>query len=229
MAEKMAALSVVHERLVKHELRDACIELHSRKANKKDVANELAQTLTAAAKTSSSEVADPGELRVTRDRLNRVDALIHDRLDGVDYPPFDALAALVRYIGLDLPAPSVALTGLERLTSGARNRIARNVELFADALEESGFPRLHPFIGVKQLELQPIDRRRLDRELEHGARALDAIIEFVAGKLTELWGTRPTTLDQVAIRYRVLSWLAHAPDYASDYLAARTPPRNASW
>ena len=220
MAEKMAALSVVHERLVRHELRDVCIELHSRKANKRDVANELAQTLTAAGKTLSSEVPEPDELRLTRDRLNRIDALIHDRIEGMDYTPFDALAALVRYIGIDLPSPSVALTGLERLSNDARDRIARNVQQFTDGLEESGFPRQHPFIGVEERNLQPMDRGRLDRELESAVRALDAVIVWVGGMVTELWGAAPTTLDQVGTRYRALSWLYHAPKSAADYLAS---------
>ena len=228
MAEKMAALSVVHERLVRHDLRTVCIELHSRKANKNEVTSELAQTLTAASQSTSSGVAEPGELRLARDQLNQVDTLIHDRLDGTDYTPFDALAALIRYSGLDLPAPSVALTDLERLTNVARDRIARNVQQFADALRDSGFPRQHPFIGVNELDLQPTDRRRLEQELDHALRALAAIIRFAAGTLTELWGTEPTTLDQAAIRCRTLSWLGHAPQDAGDYLASfheHTGPR----
>jgi hypothetical protein len=48
LAEKMAALSVVHDRLVKVGLRDVCLELHSRGANKKSVLGELARTLSQA-------------------------------------------------------------------------------------------------------------------------------------------------------------------------------------
>ncbi len=45
VAEKMAALSVVHNRMVKTGLKDTCLELHSRSANKKAFLQELAQTL----------------------------------------------------------------------------------------------------------------------------------------------------------------------------------------
>src|ERR1700757_5431298 len=48
LAEKMAALAVVHDRLVKVGLRDVCLELHSRSANKKAVLGELARTITQA-------------------------------------------------------------------------------------------------------------------------------------------------------------------------------------
>ena len=50
VAEKMAALSVVHDRLVKAGLRDVCLELHSRTANKKALAQELGRTLMASAR-----------------------------------------------------------------------------------------------------------------------------------------------------------------------------------
>lgn len=46
LAEKMAALSVVHDRLVKAGLHDICLELHSRSANKKSVHGELGSGLT---------------------------------------------------------------------------------------------------------------------------------------------------------------------------------------
>ncbi len=220
MAEKMAALSVVHERLVQNELRDVCLELHSRKANKKDVAMELGQTLTAAAQTSAPEVIEPIELRKTRDQLNRVDSLLHDRLDGKDYSPFEALAALVRYIGLDIRAPSVTLAALEGLTNEARDRIAAQVGRLVDVLAGSGFPGEHPFIGVEELELQPIDRRRLEQELDDAVRALDAIIESVAVELTRLWGVPPTSLYEVTVRQQVLTWLGRAPQHTEEYLAS---------
>jgi hypothetical protein len=47
VAEKMAALSVVHDRLQKVGLGDLCLEIHSRAANKKVFLEELARTLNA--------------------------------------------------------------------------------------------------------------------------------------------------------------------------------------
>jgi hypothetical protein len=49
VAEKMAALSVVHDRLRKVGLGDLCLEIHSRAANKKVLLEELARTLSAGA------------------------------------------------------------------------------------------------------------------------------------------------------------------------------------
>lgn len=46
VSEKMAALEVVHKRLSQAGLSDFCLTLHSHKANKKEVLNDLGRTLT---------------------------------------------------------------------------------------------------------------------------------------------------------------------------------------
>src|SRR5690606_34302643 len=99
VAEKMAALSVVHSRLVKAGLRDICLELHSRNANKKALAQELARTL-AAGQQVPSVPRQPKKLRQARDTLNRISDLLHQPVDGTDYTPFSALSEIVRFIGL---------------------------------------------------------------------------------------------------------------------------------
>jgi MoxR-like ATPase len=47
VAEKMAALEVVHNRLVQAGLAESCLELHSTKANKRTVMAEIARALDA--------------------------------------------------------------------------------------------------------------------------------------------------------------------------------------
>ena len=90
VAEKMAALSVVHDRLVRAGLQDICLELHSRTANKKALAQELGRTLMASAK-ALPEAADPARLRATRDQLNEITALLHDPLPPTGDTPFRAV------------------------------------------------------------------------------------------------------------------------------------------
>jgi hypothetical protein len=87
VAEKMAALSVVHDRLVRAGLRDLCLELHSRTANKKALAQELGRTLMASAKALPG-AAHPARLRATRDQLNQIAALLHEPLAPTGDTPF---------------------------------------------------------------------------------------------------------------------------------------------
>jgi late competence protein required for DNA uptake (superfamily II DNA/RNA helicase) len=76
VAEKMAALSVVHDRLVKVGLRDICLELHSRSSSKAAVLAELARTLAAGAAIPSIP-GPPVALTAARDMLNALSEALH--------------------------------------------------------------------------------------------------------------------------------------------------------
>ena len=171
VAEKMAALSVVHNRLQRAGLADICLELHSRHANKREVAQELGRTL-AATGNAPQPPPDPEALRNARDELNAIAQAIHEPLDGCDYTPFDAIAESVRQIGRGLPPPRIDRQGLERLTGADRKRIAAHIDAFVEALEVAGNPAGHPFAGVRNLDLQPTERQRLARPLAGAVAAL---------------------------------------------------------
>ncbi len=83
VAEKRAALDVVHARLGKCALGPVCLELHSNKVSKKHVYAELRRTLELG---KPGEVAEEEYQKVAqvRDGLNRTSALLHaiDSLTG---------------------------------------------------------------------------------------------------------------------------------------------------
>ncbi|MGQ3029472.1 MAG: DUF4011 domain-containing protein, partial [Ferrovibrionaceae bacterium] len=106
LAEKMAALSVVHERLVKVGLRDVCLELHSRGANKKSVLAELARTLSQAGALPGMPSA-PTALTECRDRLNDLAAALHRPIGRSGETAYSVLGHQSLFIGNDSPPPSL--------------------------------------------------------------------------------------------------------------------------
>ena len=218
MAEKMAALSVVHHRMVSTGLRDVCVELHSRKANKKALAQELGRTL-AAGRHRPTISADPTKLRATRDALNRIADLQHTVLDGKDYTPFQAVAEIVRFIGCDAPPPSLVLEGLQCLTNEDLRRIRDNIGRYVKELEASGHQDDHPFTGTKALDLQPPDLQRLGQELSDAISALDTLTGRASDALGVLGTAEPESLDDVSSCQRTLSVMAGAPEGAADYIS----------
>lgn len=74
VSEKLAALNVVYEKLKTADLEEFCLELHSHKASKKQVIDELCHTL----KLQKSGVSDQAE----RELKNKKDA--QDKLDGYE-------------------------------------------------------------------------------------------------------------------------------------------------
>jgi very-short-patch-repair endonuclease len=171
MAEKMAALEVVHGRLVKAGLGDICLELHSRSASRKAVLEEIARTL----QSSDDPVpvpADPAALREVRAQLNRIAALLHQHVPGRDYAPFSAIAEISGFIGRGLPPPTIAQEGLAALSNAERATVAQAVRDHAAHAETAGPMRLHPFAGATAEDLQPTDLMRLREELAAARSAL---------------------------------------------------------
>jgi very-short-patch-repair endonuclease len=80
VAEKMVALNVVYDRLRKVGLGDFCLELHSNKANKRDVLNQLNQSWrNRVTKSASAWETEAARLKELRQRLNGLVEALHKK------------------------------------------------------------------------------------------------------------------------------------------------------
>lgn len=80
VSEKTAALEVVHRRLRDVGLGQFCLQLHSNKAKKADVLDQLRTSWNSASNSSVSDWQSEAErLKTLRDRLNRVVRALHRR------------------------------------------------------------------------------------------------------------------------------------------------------
>lgn len=91
VAEKAAALDVVHRRLVAHGLGDAVLELHSNKTDRKTVLAQLGRSWDRAAGSGEGAWLQVTQgLRIARDKLNDYVAALH--ADGTQgFSIFDAI------------------------------------------------------------------------------------------------------------------------------------------
>ena len=186
MAEKMAALDVVLDRLRKCGLGDLCLELHSRHANKREVLREIGRTLQSRREASPPEI-DVTELRVKRDELNRIAELLHTAIKGRDYTPFEAMADVVGCIANGGRPPDLGREGLDELDAEQRRRIERDIAELAALLADGPRPQ-HPFAGCRELDLQPVALQRVKRDLTKAVGALDDALS--AGAAFARGGTR---------------------------------------
>ena len=94
MAEKAAALNVVHRRLKACGLADACLELHSNKAERSSVIKQLGEAWNRIAEDKSQEwVSLTSDLEVRRDELNRYVSELH-RAGSHGFSIFDAIGTV---------------------------------------------------------------------------------------------------------------------------------------
>lgn len=78
VAEKSAALDVVHRRLSAHGLADAVLELHSNKADRKSVLDQLGRSWDRQGRLNDGEwISVTDDLSVTRDQLNAYVHALH--------------------------------------------------------------------------------------------------------------------------------------------------------
>ncbi|MBT2131034.1 DUF3320 domain-containing protein [Aliiroseovarius lamellibrachiae] len=219
VAEKMAALSVVHERLVKSGLRDVCLELHSRSSNKKALAQELGRTLMASLRGSSA-VNQADELRHKRDELNRISNLLHTPIVAGEETAFGAIAELSRFIGREVEPPRIPVSGLEKIGPDVRREILGGIHRFVVSRETVGSPEHHPFFGVRSLNLQPTDIARLRNELNEAVAAIEACLNDATNIAKSIGVEAPSTLAQVDRISSCLDKLGEAPVGSKQFCTA---------
>lgn len=184
VAEKMAALDVVHDRLKNNGLRDICLELHSRSANKRLVAEELGRTLNTGA--ASVLQGDVEELTRLRDKLNGIAEVMHRSVGDTGMTPYRAISTLIRlnedgFTPTDLKLKEVANWDRARLDEVLVT--ARNL---AEVTAKAGSRLSHPFFGVRRDNILPTDRVRLKPKLETILGVIadaDKSAELLSGKL----------------------------------------------
>lgn len=204
VAEKMAALEVVYDRLRASGLDALCLELHSQKANKRAVYEELKRTL------ELGRVADAArdiaaETKIARDRLNDLSQLLHSPVAGTGETPFQTIASLVRYRDEGVEPPEFSLDidrfgGLEKSKAAAAA-----LQVLARSTETAGPSAAHPWRGTAK-RLNPIDLQRLGPQLKgllSSCEALDATAKKASALLS-------MALDGEGPVHRLLfTWLNH--------------------
>lgn len=173
VAEKLAALEVVKRRLDQVRLGAACLELHSNKANKRALLEELRLTWNLSALAAEDSGPIVRQLADRRDTLNAHARRLHEELLPSKLTPYEVFGSLVRlrregYVTARIP--------LEGSLSWAWDVVGENQKLLQDLCErvrQMGVPDQHAWAGVENERLLPNDRDRLIREIDGLAKNLD--------------------------------------------------------
>lgn len=97
VSEKMAALEVVHKRLSQAGLSDFCLTLHSHKANKKEVLNDLGNTLALNRfKVHDEAISQLELLEKQREKLNRYVTELHTSIQPLNQPLYSINGKLAK-------------------------------------------------------------------------------------------------------------------------------------
>ena len=191
VAEKMAALSVVHHRLVQVGLPDVCLELHSRTANKKAVLAELSRTLNAAL-TTPAPPGPPTALTQARDRLNQADEILHAPLGATGETPHSVLSRQVQHIRAGARPPTLDVPVLITMPRAVEAELAATIRQLGTAVDAMGAPERHPFAGADPT-LDPVEVSALPPALTATADAMLRLRDAIGAARIELGVPGPAT------------------------------------
>jgi hypothetical protein len=138
----MAALEVVHNRLVQAGLAESCLELHSTKANKRTVMAEIARSLDASLQGVAAPTASTQRIPQVRSTLSEYVNAVHTPFGLLGISPYRAYGNLgdvidaprLNYAG---PADAVTLDQLEQTVRDLNDLAATSVPI--------GLPSVHPW------------------------------------------------------------------------------------
>jgi len=218
VAEKMAALEVVYNRMCKVGLKDLCLELHSRSANKKVFLQGLAETISKS-KGIENPSLEAAELRKARDDLNGIANLLHETLPKRDYTPYSVLSELVSYVSKNIRAPRFDGTTLESITKDQEADLFEALQNYLEIVSEFGFGNANPFRGTTNLDLQPTDLQRLVDDLEEAIQNLSSWTSFQSNLEKEISPEPLLTLSSADSCRSVFENLQQAPLSAAEYIA----------
>ena len=198
VAEKMAALEVVKRRLDASGVGAACIELHSHKANKKAVLEDIRRTWENGAPRLSDIGSLNARLTELRDELNGHAGRIHrsDPVSGLS--AYQVIGQLVRLRAAGEQPNDIALNAPLNWSKddfADRQNILREL---VDRVRQIGNPSEHVWYGVGLASATPMDVERLTKRLTAAAVASEQLDTAGTSLATLLEATPPRSGQDLA-------------------------------
>ena len=232
VAEKMAALDVVHSRLVRAGLGEFCLELHSTKASKRAVMRSLAAAIDASLQPVPATMQAGVALPALRTALNDYVRALHTPHGTLGMTPFQAYGELAPVRGSDQPLAADSDGGPPRLRYARRvddvsrevlDQTARELRELAAAARGIGDPTGHPWRGATKTLYTEDDVTTVRELAGELARQLTEVRRQAADVERQLGLPAIATAADVDTADRVAAVIARSPGASVEVLGS------ASW
>lgn len=217
VAEKLAALEVVKSRLDRLGIGPVGLELHSNKANKRMVLEELGKTLDLGRPKVHGTDTVVQQLTAARDALNAHTAAMNAPIEPAAITPYQLLGEMTKFAAGVLLTPTFLLPNPEIWSKAEVEDRSRRLTDFMRHARDLGSPSLHPWRGVRRtLPLLPSDLDGLRRKIEQTLVKLNEA-EVAYRKLSELMAVRmpdAPTFQVFQTLHQLGEWVAALPEGA---------------
>ena len=194
VSEKMAALEVVKDRLDNVGLGDFCLELHSRKSNKKEFLANLERTLYGAAPRPAPSGNDYDELESLKLELDRYAEDLGTPFGKIQLSPYvffhQKESARCYFEKLSKSMPRIRLGNIGTCGNQDYEEARRKLRELQGILPMIAPVSGHPWFGCSPAVILPSHEETIG-ELLNNCLAESGNLQTVIDKLVELCGIRP--------------------------------------
>lgn len=214
VAEKMAALDVVKRRLDSINLGEACLELHSHKANKRDLHEELKRVLELGKPTITHLQEEIALLDAYKGQLNGYCNSVNRAIEqsGLSAQKVIGFLMEINREYKDLMLPSIPIHRIESWDADTMRRASALADLIEKRLKDIGIPAQLLFHGTVLTLFLPhetdVTKGVIDKALaatKHTQRLINDAASFTGT-------TAPPSLQQLISFISLLDFLSVAPD-----------------
>jgi len=213
VSEKKAALDVVMKRLDRCGLGNACLELHSNKAKKKEVIAELKRMMDLEVRGAAPKASDRVALKESRAALNEYCRSVNRAVGPSGEPVRDLfglmLPVLDRLAGNEIP--ELKLRGALEWTDVQAEQKRATVERLQASLGSVGVPARHDFWGTQLRVVLPATQERARQALLQAARTTDFCMESLFQLAALLGAEMPASPDRAQRIVNIAQRLLTAP------------------
>ncbi len=215
VAEKMAALEVVKRRLDATGVGDACLELHSNKANKKALLEELRRSW----ELGAPKGRDPGTLHArlieARDALNAHAERMHRAHPASGLTPYQVIGQLTRLRQDGQRPGDLALDAPETWSPDAFAERHGVIGELVERIVAIGRADDHAWRGVGRSSILPTDGERLQDRIEALVERIDQCIADLAALALSIGQPAPDQLRGLDPLVALAARIASAPDVSN--------------
>ena len=197
VSEKMAALQVVYKRLSELGLAEFCLALHSHKANKKQVLDDLQNTLSLKkTRVKQEAIEELDRLNLERTELNQYVAELHDEVAPLNISCYDVYGILDNL--KNATDALFSIDDVDKITREALNEMIYNLENLANYINNSNFDlENNPWFGVVINSLSLEDKQVMDKNINLIVEHLRALISYTGDFAFKYSLKNPDTLQSL--------------------------------
>jgi very-short-patch-repair endonuclease len=220
VAEKLAALNVVKRRLDSVQLDGICLELHSNKASKRVILEEIKRTLSLGQPMPNGESSLMSSLEHVRADLDGHCERISATVGASGRSVFFSVGQLVKLASAGVRSTDLVFSDAPNWTPFDLAEREALVESLSEQIERYGLPADNPWRGIECKAVLPTDVERILVKVRKTKEAVTRLRVLLASLNDQMQLPASQTMQASALLLKTADAIVNAPDIESSAIAS---------